>query len=83
MIMEETLKEILEILKSKNKIEKITFSIMEAATYLGIGHEKIRELVSSEDTDFPYFKVGCRVAIDKRALDLWVEKITKEHRTIG
>lgn len=81
--MEETLKEILEILKNKNRIEKITFSIVEAAGYLGIGHEKIRELVNEEGTDFPYFKVGNRVAIDKRALDFWIEKITKEHRIIG
>ncbi|MGN2371927.1 helix-turn-helix domain-containing protein [Clostridium cagae] len=80
--MEETLKEILETLRVRNKIEKTTFSVKEAATYLGVGHEKIRELVSRKETDFPYFRVGVRVSIDKKSLDNWIEKITEEHRVI-
>lgn len=79
--MEELLKEILETLR-KPKNEKITFSIQEAALYMGIGHEKVRELVEKQNTDFPYFKVGARTSIDQRALDIWLEKITEEHRTI-
>lgn len=82
--MEEILKEILEILKLKNpnKVEKITLSIQDASLYLGIGHEKIRELINKRDTDFPYFKVGARVSINKRALDKWLDKITEEHREL-
>ncbi len=79
--MEEILKEILATLKSERP-QKITFSIQEAALYMGTGHEKVRELVEKADTDFPYFKVGARTAIDKRALDRWLEKITEEHRTL-
>lgn len=79
--MEELLKEILATLKSE-KTKKITFSIQEAATYIGIGHEKIRKLVEKTNTDFPYFKVGTRTYIDKRALDTWLEKITEEHRLL-
>ena len=79
--MEELLKEILETLK-KPKNEKITFSIQEASLYMGIGHEKVRELVEKQNTDFPYFKVGARTSIDKRALDRWLEKITEEHREL-
>lgn len=79
--MEELLKEILESLKSERP-QKITFSIQEAALYLGIGHEKVRELVEKPNTDFPYFKVGARTSIDKRALDRWLEKITEEHRVL-
>ncbi|MZK53504.1 helix-turn-helix domain-containing protein [Clostridium beijerinckii] len=79
--MEELLKEILESLKSERP-QKITFSIQEAALYLGIGHEKVRELVEKPNTDFPYFKVGARTSIDKRALDRWLEKITEEHRIL-
>lgn len=75
------LKEILTVLKSE-KPQKITFSIQEAATYIGIGHEKVRELVKKTNTDFPYFKVGARTSIDKRALDKWIEKITGEHREL-
>ncbi|NRT90065.1 helix-turn-helix domain-containing protein [Clostridium beijerinckii] len=79
--MEELLREILETLKSERP-KKITFSIQDAALYMGIGHEKVRELVDKKNTDFPYFKIGTRTAIDKRALDRWLEKITEEHRTI-
>lgn len=79
--MEELLKEILITLKSE-KPRKVTFSIQEAALYLGIGHEKVRELIEKTNTDFPYFKVGTRTSIDKRALDIWIEKITEEHRRI-
>lgn len=79
--MEEILKEILETLKSERP-QKVTFSIQEAALYLGIGHEKVRELVEKPNTDFPYFKVGARTSIDKRALDRWLEKITEEHRVL-
>ena len=79
--MEELLKEILETLK-QSKVSKVTFSIMEAAMYSGIGHEKIRELVNRPNTDFPYFKVGSRVAIDKRVFDEWLDKITLEHRKL-
>lgn len=79
--MEELLKEILATLKSE-KPKKITFSIQEAALYMGIGHEKVRELVEKPNTDFPYFKIGNRTSIDKRALDRWIEKITEEHRHI-
>ncbi|CUU45521.1 helix-turn-helix domain-containing protein [Clostridium beijerinckii] len=79
--MEELLREIVEILKSERP-QKITFSIQEAALYLGIGHEKVRELVEKRNTDFPYFKVGARTSIDKRALDRWLEKITEEHRVL-
>jgi excisionase family DNA binding protein len=79
--MEELLKEILATLKS-DRPEKITLSIQEAALYMGIGHEKIRELIERPNTDFPYFKVGARTSIDKRALDRWIEKITVEHREL-
>lgn len=79
--MEELLKEILETLKSERP-KKITLSIQEAGLYMGIGHEKVRELVEKANTDFPYFKVGARTSIDKRALDRWLEKITEEHREL-
>jgi len=79
--MEELLKEILATLKA-NKVEKITFSVQEAALYSGMGHEKIRELINKHNTDFPFFKVGARVSIDKRAFDRWIEKITEEHREL-
>lgn len=78
------LKEILETLKSSKEVkkEKVTLSIKEAALYCSIGHEKIRELVEKENTDFPFFRVGCRYAINKELLDSWMVKISKEHRQL-
>lgn len=78
------LKEILEEVKNIKEAnqEKITLTIREAALYCGMGHEKIRELVEKENTDFPFFKVGCRVAINKDMLDDWLVKISKEHRKL-
>lgn len=79
--MEEILKEILETLRQQ-KNERITFSIMEAASYSGIGHEKIRGLIEKNNTDFPFFKVGTRASINKQAFDRWLEQITTEHRVL-
>ena len=79
--MEELLKEILLTLKSERP-QKITFTIVEAAEYSGIGQLKIRELISKHNTDFPFFKVGARALIDKSALDRWIEKITQDHRVL-
>lgn len=78
------LKEILEVVKGIKEVkeEKVTLTIREAALYCGMGHEKIRELVEKENTDFPFFKVGCRVAINKDMLDSWLVKITEEHRQL-
>lgn len=78
------LKGILEEVKSIKEVkqEKVTLTIREAALYCGIGHEKIRELVEMDNTDFPFFKVGCRVAINKEMLDDWLVKISKEHRQV-
>lgn len=78
------LKEILEGIKSIKEIkeEKATLTIREAALYCGIGHEKIRELVESDNTDFPFFKVGTRVAINKILLDNWLVRVSEEHRQV-
>lgn len=79
--VEELLKEILETIKNP-KLDKVTLSIMEAANYSGIGHEKIRELIDRPNTDFPFFKVGIRASINKAAFDRWLDKITEEHRKL-
>lgn len=78
----EILKEILKELKGNKQEEKITLSIEEAATISGIGIHKIRELVEKVDTDFPYFRVGCKTRIDKESMDRWLKKIAIEHRTL-
>ncbi|MDU1311697.1 MAG: excisionase family DNA-binding protein [Clostridium sp.] len=82
------MKEIISLLNKilhsleKQSVEKITFTPAEAATYMGVGHEKVRELIEKHETDFPYFKSGCKARIDKGLLDLWIKKISEEHRAI-
>ena len=75
------LNEILVNIKEK-KEEKTTLTVREAATYTGIGHEKIRELIDRPGTDFPFFKVGSRVAINRALLNNWLEKVALEHRQL-
>ena len=79
--MEDLLKEILVALKD-NRLEKATMSIEEAARYSGIGREKLRELCEKEGTDFPYFRSGKKVRINKSLLDNWLDRLGKEHVTI-
>lgn len=69
-------------LLNKPKIEKITFTILEAAEFSGFSHPKIRELIDKPNTDFPFFKVGTKALIDKAMLIIWLEKVSTEHRTI-
>lgn len=81
------MKEIITLLKeiviTLNKGEKkATLSPAEAAAYMGVGHEKVRELIEKQDSDFPYFKSGTKTRIDKRLLELWIERVSKEHRTL-
>ena len=79
--MEELLEKILFQINQINQF-KTTFTIEEAAAYMGIGHQKVRELVAMENTDFPYFKSGSKTRIDKKMLDMWIGKISIEHRVI-
>lgn len=77
---EDILKEILKTLK-QNK-PKATMTVLECSDYMNVSKDKIRELIHKVDTDFPFFKVGAKVLIDKARLDLWIEKASQEHRVI-
>lgn len=77
---EDILKEILKALK-QNK-PKATMTVLECSDYLGVSKDKIRELIHKANTDFPFFKVGTKVLIDKSRLDLWIQKASQEHRVI-
>jgi excisionase family DNA binding protein len=71
-----------DILKSIKINTKATMTVIECSEYMNVSKEKIRELVHKVDTDFPFFKVGAKVLINKIQLDLWIDKITNEHRAI-
>ena len=76
-----SLKEIVTILKRTNE-NKATLTVMECAEFINISKEKIRELVNKQNTDFPFFKVGAKVLINKSMLEAWLERIAKEHREL-
>lgn len=67
----------------KNNIDnKKTLTVLECAELINVSKEKIRELINKPNTDFPYFKVGAKVLINREMLNEWLEKISLEHRQI-
>ena len=52
-------------------MEKLTYSIKEAAEALGISRPKMYDLIHRED--FPSFRAGSRVLISAAGLRQWVD----------
>ncbi|CCJ32859.1 excisionase [Caloramator australicus] len=71
--------------KAVGERTKATLTIEECAKYSGIGRDKLRELAHAacnNKSDFPCFKVGNKVIINKNLFDMWLEKITQEKRVL-
>lgn len=80
-IIKNAIKEALsEILNEKE--EKATLTIDNCVKYSGIGRDKIMELAHNPNSDFPRFKVGTKCLINKKLLDEWLDKISKEKRVL-
>ncbi|AGF56420.1 excisionase family DNA binding protein [Clostridium saccharoperbutylacetonicum] len=77
--MEELLKQILERIKDNSRA---TMTVVECAQYIKVNKDKIRELINKPNSDFPYFKNGSKVIINKSQLDSWLDKISREHRNL-
>ncbi|WP_238884443.1 excisionase [Clostridium sp. YIM B02551] len=80
-ILKQTLKEALIDLIPR-KEEKATMTIAECANFTGIGRDKLMELAHANNSDFPCFKVGTKFLINKEMLMTWLEKVTREGRTL-
>lgn len=86
--MEELLKEILVELRKKNETgrenveEKITYSLKECSYLSGIGLNTLQEEISKENSDFPFFKIGKKVMVDKNLFHQWLENISKTHQEL-
>lgn len=63
--------------------KKMTLTIDECVEESGIGRSTILELVHAQNTDFPYFRVGKKIFVNRDKLTEWLNKITEENRTIG
>ena len=54
------------------QIQPALLSVRDAATYLGRSEQSIQHLIFSHE--LPVVRVGRRVHLDRRDLDLWIEK---------
>jgi len=70
------------IKEALKEIGKPTLTIDECKEYSGIGRDKLMELVHAENSDFPCFMNGTKVLVNKKKLNLWLEKVAEERRTI-
>jgi hypothetical protein len=62
--------------------KKMTLTLEECVKESGIGRSTLLELVHSVNTDFPYFRVGKKIFINRDKLSLWLDKISDEHKNI-
>lgn len=74
------LKEILMAVKKPVEPMKAALNVTELSKYSGIGEDKIRQLVFTED--FPAFKNGAKWLINRELFDEWHKKVALEHRHI-
>lgn len=77
--MEEYLKQIVGLLESQSKA---ILTLNEAIAYTNIGKNRMLELINKSGTDFPFFRNGRKILINKSMLDEWLSKVTKENRVI-
>jgi len=54
-------------------------SVTEAASYYGIGRDRLYALIKSEP-DFPVVKIGSTYKINTLMMDEWLCKVTRERR---
>ena len=59
-------------------VEKLTYSVTEAAEALGVSRPTMYELIHREE--FPSLKVGNRVLISRRRLVEWVDQQVGKER---
>lgn len=78
---EQLLEKIVEILES-TKVEKAVLNIEETAVYTGIGKTRLSEIINQNNSDFPYFRNGKKILVNKQMLDKWLEKQALEHKAI-
>jgi len=54
------------------RVQPVLLSVKDAAVYLGRSEQAIQHLIFSHE--LPVVRVGRRVHLDRRDLDLWIEK---------
>ena len=72
---------IIELLESRSN-EKAVLNIEETAIYTGIGKTRLLEIINKNNSDFPCFRNGKKILVNKQMLDKWLEKQALEHKSI-
>lgn len=71
---------IIELLERKS--EKAVLNLDETLAYTGIGKTRLLEIINKNNSDFPYFRNGKKILVNKQMLDKWLEKQALEHKAI-
>lgn len=71
-----------QIVNMLNVQDKAVLDLEETIQYTSIGRSRLIEIINTENSDFPYFRNGKKILVNKSQLDLWLERTAKEHRTI-
>lgn len=61
-----------QVKEHKKKIERLTFTVNEAASVLGIGENKMRQLTKVKD--FPVIRIGTRILIPIGKFETWINE---------
>lgn len=83
--MEELIKDILfELRKNSenNQIDKLTYSLKECSSLSGIGLNTLQQEINKVNSNFPFFKIGKKVMVDKALFHQWLEHISKTHEEL-
>ena len=59
---------------NSNKTDNDVLNIYTASVYLGISEEKLRQIMSDEESKIPYIDIKGDVRFSKNALNKWVEE---------
>lgn len=76
------LKDILFQLTETNKEKKLTLDLEETVKLSGISRSRILEIVNTKGTDFPYFRNGKKLIVNRVMLEEWLRDKAKEHETV-
>lgn len=72
--MEDILKEILfELQRKSNNNIKLTYTLKECSSVSGIGLNTLQEEISKENSDFPFFKIGKKIMVNRCLFNKWLE----------
>ncbi len=80
--MEELLKEILYEIKRKDSEDKLTYSLKECSYVSGIGLNTLQEEVAKDNSNFPFFKIGKKIMVDRKLFHQWLQNISQNHEEL-